>query len=106
MNRRVRLTTHFLRVLLLTWGIANCYLTVFALGQDTKLPANPTTSTLSSQEQVQPIRLKVLVLNYDPFYQGKRLHQVLNFNDPRELAKGFLDDVKRSTRGLVAFEIV
>ena len=66
-----------------------------ALGSDPVVQATP-----------QPIRLKVLVLNYDPFVEGKRLHEVLNFNDPRRLAEGFLDDVKRSTKGLVEFEIV
>jgi hypothetical protein len=70
-----------------------------------QVPAG-SASEYERAEEPRAIRLKVLVLNYDPIYQGKRLHEVLGFNDPRELAKGFLADVKKSTKGRVVFEIV
>ncbi len=52
------------------------------------------------------IKLKVLVLNYDPIIGGKRLHVEMNFNDPRALADGYMADMKSATRGLIDFEIV
>ncbi|MFN7845372.1 MAG: leucine-rich repeat domain-containing protein [Pirellula sp.] len=52
------------------------------------------------------MKLKVLVLNYDPFFRGKRLHEVLKFNDPRTLADGYIGDMRASTNGLIEFEIV
>ena len=52
------------------------------------------------------IKLKVLVLNYDPIIGGKRLHVEMNFNDPRALADGYMADIKSATRGLIDFEIV
>ena len=52
------------------------------------------------------IKLKVLVLNYDPIIGGKRLHMELNFNDPRSLADGYMADMKSATKGLIDFEIV
>lgn len=53
-----------------------------------------------------PIVSRVLVLNYDPFYQGKRLHEALNFNDPRKLAEGYCKDMAKATNGHVTMKIV
>ncbi len=61
---------------------------------------------VTNQPQPRTIKLKVLVLNYDPFIGGKRLHVELNFNDPRSLAEGYIADMKTATRGLIGFEIV
>lgn len=60
------------------------------------------------EEKVTPrtIKLKVLVLNYDPIIGGKRLHAELKFNDPRSLADGYISDMNSATKGLVDFEII
>ncbi|MCS7065119.1 MAG: hypothetical protein NZL85_02455, partial [Fimbriimonadales bacterium] len=42
-----------------------------------------------------PIRVRVLVLNFDPLVQaegGKPLHRVLGWNDPRQLAQTYARD--------------
>lgn len=62
--------------------------------------------TKSQDSPAIPINIRVLVLNYDPFFEGKRLHDVLNFNDPRELTKGYIQDLQEATGGLVRFQIV
>jgi hypothetical protein len=76
-------------------------------------PVKPSVAEVDSKQATLPkpirplpIKHRVLVLNYDPFYQGKRLHQELGFNDPRELAKNYILDMKQATKGLVDFEIV
>jgi hypothetical protein len=55
------------------------------------------------------IEVKVLVLNFDPLIPkegNKRLHEVCKYNDPHELAKGYIDDLKEASRGLVIYKIV
>ena len=65
-----------------------------AMAQDS--PSSPTN----------PIEIRVLVLNYDPFFEGRRLHEVLNFNDPRQLANGYIADLQNVTNNMVRFQIV
>ncbi len=99
-------TGSHLRPLFILVGLAHflcCLASPAALAQGNEEKRNPQQH---NADQPQAIHLKVLVLNYDPFYQGKRLHEVLGFNDPRKLAEGFLADVKKSTKGRVVFDIV
>jgi len=52
-----------------------------------------------------PFRLRVLVLNYDPVFEGQPLHKSLGFNDPRELVQGYVADMQRASGGLIQYEI-
>jgi hypothetical protein len=52
------------------------------------------------------IHIKVLVLNYDPKFQGQLLHEVFRWNDPHALAKGYTEDMEQASGGLLKFEIV
>ena len=64
---------------------------------------------LDNRQKVNPIEIKVLVLNFDPiipFEGNKRLHVVCRYNNPRDLAKGYIDDLKEATNGLVNYKIV
>lgn len=56
-----------------------------------------------------PIKIKTLVLNYDPIIpsQGsKYLHELCGWNNPRELAQGYIDDLNSCSGGKVIYEIV
>jgi hypothetical protein len=59
--------------------------------------------------QDPPIEVKVLVVNYDPLIpaEGNRpLHQVMKWNDPRELAQGYIGDLRTASGGFVQHRIV
>lgn len=54
------------------------------------------------------LRPKVLVVNYDPIIrskEGQRLHEVCGWNDPRELAKEYIADIKKVSWDMVNYEI-
>lgn len=53
------------------------------------------------------IVVKVLVLNFDPIVPGReqRLHEVCGWFDPRELAEGYIADVKQASGGLVEYRV-
>lgn len=55
-----------------------------------------------------PIVVRVLVLNFDPIVpdQQQRLHEVGQWNDPRQLAEGYAADVKAASGGLLQYEMV
>jgi hypothetical protein len=56
-----------------------------------------------------PISVKVLVLNFDPIVRqngGQRLHEVMKYRDPHELAKGYASDIETSSRGFIKYKIV
>ena len=58
---------------------------------------------------VKPIIVKVLVLDFDPIIpseNGKRLHEVCKWNDPHQLADGYVADVKEASHGIVNYKIV
>jgi hypothetical protein len=66
----------------------------------------------SGQERSKepPIEVKVLVLNYDPLVPKdgggrERLHQALNWNDPRALVDGYVADLGRATGWAVRLEV-
>lgn len=57
----------------------------------------------------KPIDVKVLVLNFDPPVpqeQNRRLHAAGGWNDPRQLADGYVSDVREASHGLVRYRIV
>ena len=64
----------------------------------------PSMETIKNQLDV-----KVMVINYDPIIKtegNKRLHEVCRWNDPRELTKGCIDDLKECSGGYVQYQIV
>jgi hypothetical protein len=55
-----------------------------------------------------PITVDVLVVNYDPIIEsegGKRLHEVMKWRDPRELAEGYIKDMAEVSGGYVRLNI-
>lgn len=61
---------------------------------------------MPSSAAQEPIQIKVLVLNYDPKFEGKVLHEVFGWNDPRDLVKGYIDDLQEVSGGLLQFQVV
>ena len=53
----------------------------------------------------QSITVNVLVLNFDPVIEGRQLHTLAKWNDPRMLAAGYIDDVKKASHGLIRYQI-
>ncbi len=56
-----------------------------------------------------PIRARVLAIIHNPVVpaeRGRRLHQVLGWNDPDDLARRFIHDVHEASHGLVTYEVV
>jgi hypothetical protein len=56
-----------------------------------------------------PIRVNVLALNFDPIIPnsgGRRLHEEFKWNDPRKLADGYVDDIRRASSGFIDYTIV
>ena len=67
----------------------------------------PPPLEVTDDNQVQTIR--VLVLNYEPRIPtegNRRLWEVFNWNDPRDLAQGFIGDMERASGGAIDYEIV
>jgi hypothetical protein len=57
----------------------------------------------------RPLHSRVLTITHNPFVpqeRGRRLHEVLRWNDPAELARRYVDDVREASHGLVHYEIV
>ncbi|RFC52373.1 MAG: hypothetical protein DVB22_000740 [Verrucomicrobia bacterium] len=52
-----------------------------------------------------PMVVKVLVLNYDPVSEGKRLHELFGWNNPRVMAKGCIEDMEKASGGRLRLEI-
>lgn len=90
------------------WNLRLTLVVFFALFFGTTLAPVQCLGQGNPQEQGTPraIKLRVLALNYDPFFRGVRLHEVLKFNDPRKLAEGYIGDMRSATKGLIDFEIV
>ena len=81
---------------------------------DETVEANPieteeTSSKKNTPDINFPIKIKTLVLNYDPIIpsQGnKYLHELCGWNNPRELAQGYISDLNNCSGGKVMYEIV
>lgn len=57
----------------------------------------------------EPIRRKVLMITHNPVLQsknGQTLKQYFRWNDPDELAQGYMDDVRQCSYGYANYEIV
>ncbi len=57
----------------------------------------------------QPIHSRVLTITHDPHVpreRGRRLHEVLRWNDPDDLARRYVADVREASHGLINYEIV
>ncbi|QQR89582.1 MAG: hypothetical protein IPJ88_15515 [Myxococcales bacterium] len=54
----------------------------------------------------QSVRLKVLVINYDPIVSGGSLREQHFWQDPRELVTGFSEALYQASGGGVAYDIV
>jgi hypothetical protein len=57
----------------------------------------------------RPVRSRVLVILHNPripFEGGRKLHQVLHWNDPDDLAQRYCADVRACSHGLAQYEIV
>jgi hypothetical protein len=56
-----------------------------------------------------PIAPRVVVLIYNPIVQaegGRRLHDVLGWNDPDALTHGYIDSVRDASHGIVNYRVV
>lgn len=52
---------------------------------------------------------RVLVMIHDPVFeneQGRKLHELMGWNDPRVLAARYVDDVRQASHGFVNYDIV
>ncbi|MGB9596101.1 MAG: hypothetical protein ACPL7B_07445, partial [Candidatus Poribacteria bacterium] len=60
------------------------------------------------QNESDQLEIKVIVINYDPIIksEGKRLHEVCNWNDPRILADGYIADLKECSGDYVQFKVI
>jgi len=73
------------------------------------IEAEETSSKKNTPDITFPIKIKTLVLNYDPIIssQGnKYLHELCGWNNPRELAQGYINDLNNCSGGNVIYEIV
>lgn len=55
------------------------------------------------------INIKVLVLNFDPITDksnGTRLHETCGWQDPQQLAQGYIEDLQQASNGLLRYAIV
>lgn len=85
---------------LLPFILAGCALAV----------SNPLFAKGASVPKPPPyVSPKVLVLNFDPIIEsegGKRLHEVGKWNDPHQLADGYISDIRKASGDYVRFRIV
>ncbi len=53
------------------------------------------------------LEIKVMVINYDPIIkaEGKKLHEVCNWNDPKILTEEYINDLKECSGGNVQFKV-
>jgi hypothetical protein len=68
----------------------------------------PSTSQ-SSQPAVPPVQPKVLLVIHNPrvvSYGGRRLHEVMRWQNPDELVAQYIYDVNVASHGYVNYEIV
>ena len=68
----------------------------------------PAPSSQSDRPRPDPVHPRVLALIHDPVIRsagGRKLHQVLGWNDPDRLAKGYADDIRSCSDGYANYEI-
>lgn len=69
----------------------------------------PALLALALAPSEPPIKVRVLVVNYNPIIEkedGKRLNQVLGWNDPKTLTAGYIRDMEEASGGRIDFEVV
>ncbi len=69
----------------------------------------PLKNPFRQTAENRPITQRVLVLNYDPFIPsegGKRLHEVMNWNDPRVLAQRYQSVLEFASGGALKIQVV
>jgi hypothetical protein len=62
-----------------------------------------------SSQSADSLIVRVLVLNFDPLIasaENRRLHEVLDWHDPKRLATDYIADVAAASGGFVRYEIV
>jgi hypothetical protein len=67
---------------------------------------NHETSSLVNEDYLE---IKVLVLNFDPVIGGENtppLHEVYNWNNPRELADGYMAEIRKVSGEFIRYKIV
>ncbi len=68
----------------------------------------PAPSSRSDQPRPDPVHPRVLAVIHDPIIRsagGRKVHQVLGWNDPDRLAKGYADDIRWCSDGYANYEI-
>lgn len=71
--------------------------------------AKLSAEEIVDQQSKMPIKVRVLVLNFDPLVpdsQNKRLHEVGGWQDPHKLADGYIADIGEASQKLIQYEIV
>ncbi|MDO8549803.1 MAG: hypothetical protein Q7S39_06600 [Ignavibacteria bacterium] len=56
-----------------------------------------------------PLTVKVMVIDFNPFIpqkENKRLNEALNWNDPKKLAEGYINDLREVSSGYINYKIV
>ena len=66
----------------------------------------PSQAVLATDE-TEPLVVRVLALNFDPVVAAEknRLHAVCDWFDPKSLAEGYIDDVKKASGGFIQYEL-
>ena len=86
----------------LSWAVPALLLlaTGSGWGQEPQAPQRPLDGW-----HVTP---KVLVLIHDPVVEargGQKLHELMGWNDPDELARRYIEDLRRASGGMVEYEV-
>src|SRR5258708_12454413 len=71
-------------------------------------PVPASAPILPSGELPPTVHPKVLAIIHNPVIRsrgGRKLHQVFGWNDPDTLAKGYADDIRECSYGLVDYHI-
>ncbi len=103
-ERALRIAVEITALVLLMAGGAGA-LTVNANGS-----ADYTMKYHSNDASITTNKIfKVLVINFDPIIESqgnKRLHEVLGWNDPHQLAQGYINDLNESSGNFAQYQIV
>ncbi|MFN2226168.1 MAG: hypothetical protein ACK2UY_07670, partial [Anaerolineae bacterium] len=72
-------------------------------------PSRPPAEPGAGPEPPAAMHPRVLLITYDPTIQsegGRRLSEVMRWNDVDELCRGYIADLKECSGGFVNYEIV
>jgi len=71
-------------------------------------PSKPITASASSDDALEPIILRTLLIVYDPVVDkasGKKLSEYMQWNRVDDLTKGYISDILQVSGGLVQYQI-